>query len=159
MLNTDAVIDNLFWSKVKILPNGCWEWQGYKVTEGYGRVKRRKLKNDGSHRNIATHRYAYYLRHGKFPTDFACHTCDNPPCCNPDHLFDADNATNMKDMINKGRHSNGDPKGEKNPNSKLTSEQVTVIKTLLPTRTNVSIAKEYGVHHATISAIRVGKTW
>lgn len=159
MLASDKFSDNLFWTKVTVMPSGCWEWQGTKTTEGYGRVKRRKFNPNGLHRNLATHRYAYYLRHGVFPSDFACHTCDNRICCNPDHLFNGTPTENMQDCANKGRTYNGDQKGESNGNAKLTRDSVIEIKSLLKSMNNIELGNKFNVSHSMISRIRLGKSW
>ena len=76
---------------------------------------------------------SYLIFNKKFPDNFACHTCDNPGCVNPLHLFDGTNDENVKDMMQKGRHRyggfiKGNCIGTKNNNSKLTEEQVRDIR-------------------------------
>ena len=69
-----------FWSKVKKLPNGCYEWIIGKDKDGYGRFKIQK----GIYR---AHRISYFLKHGKISTVLQLdHLCRNPSCVNPDHL-------------------------------------------------------------------------
>lgn len=76
----------------------CWEWQGYRIDKGYGR-----LRHEGGKK--LAHRVSYEAFVGAIP-DGMCvlHKCDNPPCVNPDHLFLGTNLDNVKDCINKGRH-------------------------------------------------------
>lgn len=78
----------------------CWEWQGARNSHGYGR-----LNSGGKNgRTIKAHRASYEIHHGVAPGDMdVCHHCDNPPCCNPAHLFLGDAATNAQDMARKGR--------------------------------------------------------
>lgn len=62
----------------------CWIWQGYKNQDGYGR-----LRYNG--RTIPAHHYFWEKKFGKilepYPRNVLDHiVCDNPPCCNPDHL-------------------------------------------------------------------------
>tara|TARA_R110000744_G_scaffold375338_2_gene488730 strand:+ start:1062 stop:1283 length:222 start_codon:yes stop_codon:yes gene_type:complete len=66
---------------------------------------------------------------------------------------------NMLDMASKGRCSKRNQKGSSNGNSKLKENDILEIKDKLSSMTNIDIAKEYGVHHATISLIRRNKTW
>jgi hypothetical protein len=70
-----------FWSRVKIgTRDDCWLWTGTMSTAGYGR-----LRNNGP--RIYAHRVAYMLSIGEIPDGLlVLHACDNPPCCNPDHL-------------------------------------------------------------------------
>lgn len=52
---------------------------------------------------MKAHRVAYHMHHGRFPVHGACHTCDNPQCFNPFHLFDGTQHENVKDAAQKGR--------------------------------------------------------
>lgn len=82
----------------------CWIWNGARGNFGYGMVMYRgKL--------MRLNRLFYALATGELPGDlFACHHCDNPPCCNPDHLFAGTSLDNAQDMISKGRGSGRRPK-------------------------------------------------
>lgn len=71
-------------------------------SRGYGimRVRGKVLK---------THRIAWELANGPIPDGLSvCHSCDNPPCCNVEHLFLGTHADNMADMIAKKRDRPGD---------------------------------------------------
>src|SRR5260370_343689 len=102
-------------------PNsGCLIWMGAAVTRGYGHFNR-----DGKH--FMASRCAYECVHGD-GTLYGlkcCHTCDFPPCCEPNHLFQGSQVDNALDMIRKGRcRSVGHSPGPLHPCSKLTSEEV-----------------------------------
>lgn len=86
---------------VQIMPSGCWEWTGYRDRDGYGKVRVRAIRSAP----IAAHRIAYERAKGPVPPGmFVCHACDNPPCCNPDHLWLGTNRENQNDAVAKGRH-------------------------------------------------------
>lgn len=75
----------------------CWEWQGPRSREGYGNT----YENG---RNIRAHRWAWERFVGPIPEGIlVCHSCDNPPCVNPFHLFLGTHMDNMRDMVAKGR--------------------------------------------------------
>ena len=79
------------------MPNGCLEWTGVAHKRGYGRITINS-------KSVQTHRLAWELANGPIPDGmFICHTCDNPPCCNPDHLWPGTNAENTADKVTKGR--------------------------------------------------------
>lgn len=85
----------------KLRPVGdCLEWQGC-LNHGYG-----QMGVDGV--TVLAHRYAWARVNGPIPDGlFVCHKCDNPPCCNVDHLFLGTHQDNMDDMVAKGRQRNG----------------------------------------------------
>ena len=71
----------------------CWLWEGCIDRRGYGRIGRERA-----------HRRMWQSCHGPIPAGmFVCHTCDNPPCVRPDHLFLGTHTDNMRDMVSKGR--------------------------------------------------------
>jgi hypothetical protein len=73
------------------------------------------------------HRMAWELTHGPIPPGlFVCHHCDNPPCCNPVHLFLGTNADNVDDKVKKYRQAVGENHGR----AKLTNSDVVEIKRL-----------------------------
>lgn len=85
---------------VLVTENGCWEWQGQKSREGYGRFRVRGQS--------LAHRISYCLFKGPLLSSkmFVCHKCDNPPCINPSHLFLGSQKDNMKDCAQKKRTKN-----------------------------------------------------
>lgn len=89
------------WSKVnKNTESGCWDWIGAKSSTGYG-----KLTIQG--KSWRAHRLSYSLFNGGIDDGmFICHTCDNPSCVNPEHLFQGTPQDNVLDMISKNRHWN-----------------------------------------------------
>ena len=75
----------------------CWEFQGGKNNIGYGMIRDEKKMR-------TTHRVSYEEHVGKIPPRMCvCHTCDNPICCNPNHLWLGTLKQNSQDMYKKGR--------------------------------------------------------
>lgn len=95
---------NRFWSKVAFTanPNCCWEWQGNKRRNGYGRFSLTvSAQKDIS---LIAPRVAYFLNYNEQPLkQSVLHTCDNPTCVNPKHLFLGTHKENTDDMMKKGR--------------------------------------------------------
>lgn len=93
-----------FWSKVQVgEPDACWEWKTGRQKAGYGQFAR-----EFTGVPMGAHRYSWQIHHGEIPEGmFVCHRCDNPPCCNPAHLFLGTAADNMADMALKGRQAKG----------------------------------------------------
>ena len=91
-----------FEEKFEPIPEcGCWVWTAAHHERGYGYFHFPEF--DGRKSSFA-HRVSYFLYKGVHPKDMSvCHTCDNPSCVNPDHLFLGSHADNMKDMSKKGR--------------------------------------------------------
>lgn len=139
-----------FEDRIVKLDNGCHEWTGSKDRRGYGTL--RKDKKDHK-----AHRYSYELHRGKIPKGLlVCHTCDNPSCVNPEHLFLGTPKDNMVDMVKKGRSA----AGEKNGNSKLNKHIVRLIRKKLDLGiSQQKIADELGIVQTTVSKIKIGKSW
>lgn len=80
--------------------NGCWNWTGASLPNGYGRVSW-KGRVVGTHR-VAAHVWLSFDLESDF---LICHRCDNPRCFNPEHLFVGTPKDNTQDCVNKNRHS------------------------------------------------------
>lgn len=146
-----ASIEKRFWSKVKVVDNSCWEWQGSKDRDEYGQAFH-------DQKFIAAHRLSWLVHKGNLPNLFVCHKCDNPSCVNPDHLFLGTNSDNMLDMVKKGRAPNR--KGSNHGMAKLNEDKVKEIKRLLSNgSTMYAVAKAYNVTFGTIRNIKNDKTW
>lgn len=125
----------------------CWEWRGDRNVAGYGRKK-------VNGRREYTHRLAYEWVHGLIPTGmYVCHTCDNPPCVNPNHLFLGTPRENSKDCVTKGRML----RGELHRRSKLTTDQVLTIRR--SAEKGVTLARKLGVTKELIYAVRKRRIW
>lgn len=144
-----------FWKNVPVGdPSECWEWTGYRSNLGYGRFTRA-----GKTGTQMAHRIAYELTYGPLPPHlFACHKCDNPPCCNPNHLFAGTAAENFHDAISKGRWRRPPPRrGAESNKTKLTEDQVKEIRSSEePARV---LATRFGVSKTAIYLIRNKKNW
>ena len=134
---------------------GCMEWNKYRLPSKYGRT--RYLG-----RNILAHRLAWILAHPGDPepsaSQLVCHKCDNPPCCNPEHLFLGTHADNMADSAAKGR-MNIEPvqaAARFQRLRKLTHAQVDAIRAASPEILNRVIASEFGISEAYVSMLRRG---
>ena len=138
-----------------IKQDDCWLWNGRINNQGYGIV----WFGGQEGRHIGAHRASWLLHRGEIPKNmFICHTCDNPICTNPDHLFIGDPLINSRDRANKGR--NRDQLGAKNNMAKLNENKVIEIRKLLNIHISItSIAKLYNVNWHTIKDIKSGKNW
>jgi hypothetical protein len=165
-----------FWSRVdQSNSNGCWPWTGPVNADGYGLTA-----------NARAHRAAWILTHGLISSaQHVLHRCDNPPCCNPDHLFLGDQLINNADRDSKGRQCKGeeraaifkagreafkarDPeryrkiyienlRGENNPCAKLSPDEVRFIKHCGGTQKEVGA--HFGISQTAVSKIRRGYRW
>lgn len=107
---------------------------------------------------VLAHRAAYFIAHGQLDdTLFVCHSCDNPACCNPDHLFLGTHQQNMDDMAQKGRKVIPDRKGEKNGRAVLDQEKVLAIRN--SDASYRALAKQYGVSKSQIARIKTNQHW
>jgi hypothetical protein len=143
-----------FWAKVDKSggPDACWPWLGSCNTNGYGTFR-------GFVPTEGTHRTAYILTYGPIPDEMCvCHSCDNPPCCNPAHLFLGTRNENMADMAQKGRAA--DTAGEKNGHARLTEQDVLAIRAAVAAGiTEQDLAPRYGVSRSAIGAVVTRQNW
>jgi hypothetical protein len=153
---TTEAQERSFWARVT--PSGsdeCWEWQGRRDEDGYGRLS---VRVPGA--PISSHRASWAIHFGPIPPGlFVLHTCDNPPCCNPKHLWLGTNADNMRDSFAKGRKTS--PK-----RTTLTADQVREIRLIArPGRDGAhggnigSVAAQFGVGPQCIRYIVRRRTW
>jgi hypothetical protein len=101
---------------------GCHEWLRATLGRGYGQLWYKGEK-------YLAHRLSYKINKGDIGDYHVLHTCDNPKCINPDHLWLGTNTDNMNDKIKKGRVV----KGENHPQAKLTDRQIKTLKSLYST--------------------------
>jgi len=145
-------VEERFFYNIKKMENGCWEWQGSTSKYGYG-----QMTYKGQRRY--THRVSYMIHNNvELETkDIIMHTCDNPPCCNPEHLKKGTHAENTQDMLNKKRNK----VGEEFTKTILTEEQVLEIRKLYKKwkYSMARLSKEYGVSHSTIQKIINRESW
>lgn len=141
-----------FWEKVE-KSDGCWKWTSTITTRGYG-----QFWVGGERRQELSHRLAWELANDKrVPDGFVVmHSCDNPACVNPEHLFVGTHQDNKIDSVRKGRHAHGETNGG---GGKLTRQQA---KEIRESRGGLSIsdaAAKYGVSKNTVNRIRSGNLW
>lgn len=113
-------------------------------------------------KNQRTHRVSYQIFVGEIPKGISvCHACDNPSCCNPEHLWLGTHKENMQDAGKKGRMSRiVKIKGENNGRSKLkTKEVIEIISMLKSGMKTQDIASKFKVSNFCIIAIRYGNNW
>lgn len=158
-----------FWNRVaRRGEEECWPWIGAHNKDGYGHLYVVSRK-----RNIGAHRLSWEIHHGPIPPGLlVCHTCDNPNCVNPYHLFLGTQKENLADRDQKGRGING-PKngrhthpertarGERNGSAKLTGDMVGRILREWKGRTTSQreLARQLGVHYDTVWRVVHGKFW
>ena len=133
--------------------DSCWEWQGARLPKGYGRVG-----VDG--RVVLAHRLAWELAHGERLGDRWClHHCDNPPCCNPWHLYAGSAKDNLRDALGRGRRQPW-PSGDSAYRAKLNGVAVQVCQYLHARGTTLErLARAHGVGVSTVQAAVSGTSW
>lgn len=151
-----------FWSRLERMDNApnCWEWTGSRKKKllPYGLLTLNRL-------SLKAHRVAFAIVTGADVTGkMVAHRCDNPPCCNPTHLFLTDDEGNNhdRDAKDRWRPQTGPiirtpSPGERNGNSKLTETQVREI--LAAPSGSMQMAADLGISYATLKRIRSRKLW
>jgi DNA-binding XRE family transcriptional regulator len=146
-----------FWAKVDkngpihpVLKTRCWIWLGSISSNGYG-----QFWLNG--KAVRVHRVVWFLTHSEWPKAHCLHHCDNPPCCNPAHLFEGTVQDNHADMVRKGRST----LGSKNGAAKLTEVKAAQIRKMYASGnfTQVKLAELYDVSQTTVSDIVLNRHW
>lgn len=162
---TLRALTNAFWRHVAVGDQGeCWVWTGA-TAQGYGVWA-------FSGRMQGAHRIAWILQHGPIPEGrYVCHRCDNPPCCNPKHLFLGSQGENMADAAAKSRVARGDRhytrrnpeavlRGHQHGCAKLTPDDVRAIRRRAAQgETQLALGEEFGVTQTTIFKIVHRQRW
>jgi hypothetical protein len=146
-------------------PDACWPWIGGLDASGYGLLAQRPRG-----KTRVAHRLSYEAEVGPIPEGMNClHHCDNPPCCNPAHLFLGTQAENVADMVSKerqskpmlGRRGTAAPgygrKDDAHPSAVLTWEVADAIRAT--SGSHREIAQRFGFGKTTVQAVRSGRTW
>ena len=132
---------------------GCWEWTGLLFDNGYARSG--LTKREGVCYPAIASRMSFLIFKGEITKGLCvCHTCDNPKCVNPDHLFLGTHKDNAEDMVKKNRSL----KGERHSNAKLTEKNVRDIR-LRKKESVAHLASIYGVSDHTIKDVLRKRTW
>lgn len=145
--------------------NECWEFDGSRHDFGYG-----LMRIEG--KMVGAHRIAYTVGKGPIPQGkYVLHKCDNPPCCNPDHLYAGTQLNNVRDRNVRNRTAKGPGRaalqrkicrrGSDHQDAKLSEHQVSCIRVMYADHgwRQRELAVLYGVSQATISAMTLRKTW
>jgi DNA-binding CsgD family transcriptional regulator len=152
MAKQNISTEERFWEKVdKRGEDECWNWKPPCNEDGYG-----DFYDSATKKKTSAHRYSYKLHKGPIPEGLCvCHECDNPPCCNPKHLFLGTHADNMRDSAQKGRRL-----GEKQGRAKLTTSQVIEMKHMLANGAKEKdIAERFAISTESVSCINTGRNW
>lgn len=147
-----AVSVSRFWRLVDMGGmDECWPFRGYRDRAGYG------IFTDENGRRLGAHEAAlsYTTGEKRHPSLETCHSCDNPPCCNPNHLRFDTRQSNVQDMIDRDRHKRGSQISKR-----LTESDVVLMRErrALGAR-HKDLASDFGVTIAAVTAIVHGRNW
>lgn len=144
-------LEELFWQYVTLgAPDDCWEWQKNRHAFGHGFLHYRRTE-------YQAHRVSYELHNGAIPEGLhVLHKCDNPPCCNPNHLFLGTRLDNIEDRTKKGRSA----RGENVNTARLHTADVLKIRELHRAGiTCAELARMYHIGESTARSIVKYRSW
>lgn len=146
----DPIRQRILDSSSLIISTGCWEWEKHITKSGYGTISI-------NGKSTRAHRASYEAFVGKIPDGLVvCHKCDNPRCCNPDHLFVGTFLDNTIDHLLKGRK----PVGAKTGRAILSEGDALKIIELFATGMTIKqVAEVTGFNYSTVQHVRNGDTW
>lgn len=145
-----------FWAKVdRRGPDECWPWMAACNQHGYGNFR------IYSYRTVTSSRMALIAATGTEPFGMlVLHHCDNPPCCNPAHLYFGTASQNNLDKWARGRARLSDQSGQNNGAAKVSEDDIArIVQMFRGGRSNVAIAREFPITHSMVSKIRLGYMW
>ena len=143
---------------------GCWVWQGGVTTGGYGSAH-------VGRKTYRAHRISWVVFRGDIPIGlWVLHTCDNPPCINPEHLYLGTRADNDQDAKDRNRLATGDrhgmrlhpesvPRGERQGSSRLTADIVRQMRILAGSMTQCALAQQFGITQVHVGRIINRQEW
>lgn len=152
----ETLRDRLYRHGWNVMPSGCWDWAAAR-RHGYG-----CLGAPGNAGTVQAHRASYEVHVGPIPDGlFVMHTCDNPPCVNPDHLRLGTPRDNMADMIAKGRDNFlGLVVGRSGGRPKLTADAVGEIRRLAESGVPRSdLVNRFGISKSQVGKIVSSSQW
>ena len=161
-------LEQRFWEKVDIQEDNdaCWEWTAVRKKKEYGEFYS-KVRN-GKHTRAHQISWMLYNEQEDIPDGMlVCHTCDNPSCCNPYHLFLGTIIDNNRDRDKKGRWNSRflygrehHQHGENHHSNKLSEDNVVEIRKLIDNGySQRKLGKMLNVSHSSIGEIARGESW
>jgi hypothetical protein len=131
-----------FWARVK-KEDGCWKWLGRSLPKGRGYMW-------WNGKNITAPRIMWEVTHGAAPPKghSVCHSCDNPNCVNPAHLWLGTQSANLEDAASKKRIG------------KMTPELVRQMRAEHKAGASMrAIARKYGMSTFPVKEAISGRAW
>lgn len=135
-------------------PNMCWNWTAFKNEHGYGILS---IMYENKYIKIKAHRLSYYIHNKIDPMEMVVrHKCDNPACCNPNHLVLGTQQDNVDDMKERGRMA----VGEKYSKSKRTEAEVLEIRRLFNEGVSrKDIADKFNIPRSSVISLILRREW
>jgi hypothetical protein len=151
-ITVTASLIRRFSKKIR-MTDTCWEWTARRDENGYGRIRLGSAETD----MMLAHRVSWAIHFGEPGQNLVCHSCDNPSCVNPNHLFLGSYSDNNLDMKTKDRHT----RGERSGTAKLTESDAISIKRDYASGLGSMklVAGRYGVSTMHVCRIVNGERW